>query len=211
MTISATSSAQTTAPASRVPPWPVGRRPTMAFVFAAQPTAVSFFNPGLMFAQLDGTFQDVGGSEPAFGLASGSVYSDPSLVMIRSNTANSNGIDDVWSAAYAGGACSAASMTTETAACAAVGKVSYLGGHQYSTTLPISTNPQTQGTRLFLQSLFEAGSIQSTTTTSVSSSTNPSIFGQSVTLTATVTPLNGSGTPSGTVNFYDGTTTIGSG
>ena len=40
--------------------------------------------------------------------------------------------------------------------CPGAGKVSYLGGHQYSTNLPISTNPETQGARLFLNSLFEA-------------------------------------------------------
>jgi hypothetical protein len=41
-----------------------------------------------------------------------------------------------------------------------------------------------------------------TTTTTVSSSLNPSTFGQAVTFTATVS--SGSGTPTGTVNFYDG-------
>src|SRR6185369_1625451 len=37
------------------------------------------------------------------------------------------------------------------------GKVSYLGGHQYGTSVPISSNGATQGTRLFLNSLLEAG------------------------------------------------------
>jgi len=46
------------------------------------------------------------------------------------------------------------------------------------------------------------------TTTSVGSSLNPSGYGQSVTFTAAVT--SGSGTPSGTVIFYDGSTVIGS-
>jgi uncharacterized repeat protein (TIGR01451 family) len=36
------------------------------------------------------------------------------------------------------------------------GKVSYLGGHKYTTDLPISANPETQGVRYFLNSLFEA-------------------------------------------------------
>ncbi len=36
------------------------------------------------------------------------------------------------------------------------GKVSYLGGHKYGVSLPISSNPGTQGTRYFLNSLFEA-------------------------------------------------------
>jgi uncharacterized repeat protein (TIGR03803 family) len=49
------------------------------------------------------------------------------------------------------------------------------------------------------------------TATSVASSVNPSVFGQSVTLTATVTAVApGSGTPTGTVHFYDGTTLLGS-
>src|SRR3989442_8388491 len=50
------------------------------------------------------------------------------------------------------------------------------------------------------------------TTVTVASSANPSVFGQSVTFTATVTvPAPGSGTPTGTVNFLDGATVIGSG
>jgi hypothetical protein len=46
-----------------------------------------------------------------------------------------------------------------------------------------------------------------TTTTTVSSSANPSVFSQSVTFTATVT--SSGGTPTGTVTFKDGTTTLG--
>jgi hypothetical protein len=49
------------------------------------------------------------------------------------------------------------------------------------------------------------------TTTDLTSSPNPSTFGQSVTFTATVTPRSGTGTPTGTVTFEDGTTTIGIG
>ena len=47
-------------------------------------------------------------------------------------------------------------------------------------------------------------------TTSVASSTNPSVAGQSVTFTATVTPA-GSGTAGGMVTFMDGTSTLGAG
>ncbi|HUA14746.1 MAG TPA: FG-GAP-like repeat-containing protein [Verrucomicrobiae bacterium] len=46
------------------------------------------------------------------------------------------------------------------------------------------------------------------TTTAVSSSSNPSSFGQSVTFTATVTPQS-AGTPTGTVTFSDGSTQLG--
>jgi hypothetical protein len=49
-----------------------------------------------------------------------------------------------------------------------------------------------------------------TTTTVVASSSNPSVFGQSVTFTATVTS-GATGTPTGTVTFNEGTTTLGTG
>ena len=46
----------------------------------------------------------------------------------------------------------------------------------------------------------------------LTSSTNPSMFGQSVTFTATVTvAAPGAGTPTGTVTFMDGATTLGTG
>ena len=49
------------------------------------------------------------------------------------------------------------------------------------------------------------------TATALTSSPNPSTFGQAVTFTATVTGRRGfyKGTPTGTVSFYDGTTNIG--
>src|SRR4029077_7830681 len=44
------------------------------------------------------------------------------------------------------------------------------------------------------------------------SSANPSVFGQSVTFTATVSPVApGAGTPTGTVTYLDGGSPIGSG
>ena len=53
---------------------------------------------------------------------------------------------------------------------------------------------------------------QASTITTVASSTNPSVFGQSVTFTATVTAnAPGSGTPRGTVTFEDSGTSIGTG
>src|SRR5207253_7996640 len=51
---------------------------------------------------------------------------------------------------------------------------------------------------------------QAGTTTAVSSSVNPSVFGQSVTFTATVSAVApGAGTATGTVTFKDGATTLG--
>ena len=49
------------------------------------------------------------------------------------------------------------------------------------------------------------------TTTAVTSSLNPSTYGQSVTLSATVMPQSVSGTPTGSVTFYDGATSLGVG
>lgn len=49
------------------------------------------------------------------------------------------------------------------------------------------------------------------TTTTLSSSANPQAVGKSVTFTATVSPsTGGSGSPTGAVDFYDGTTDLGS-
>ena len=53
---------------------------------------------------------------------------------------------------------------------------------------------------------------QDATTTTVISSTNPSVYGQSVTFTATVSVNSpGSGTPTGMIMFYSGTTLLGTG
>jgi hypothetical protein len=49
------------------------------------------------------------------------------------------------------------------------------------------------------------------TTTTVTSSANPSVFGQPVILTASVAPTSGVGSPTGTVQLFSGTTSIGSG
>ncbi len=51
--------------------------------------------------------------------------------------------------------------------------------------------------------------VQGTTTTVVASNNNPSVFGQSVTLTATVSS-SFPGSPTGSVTFYDGVSSLGS-
>jgi hypothetical protein len=54
--------------------------------------------------------------------------------------------------------------------------------------------------------------VQYTTSTALVSSANPAVVGQPVTLTATVSAdLLGSGTPTGTVTFWDGATALGTG
>jgi hypothetical protein len=91
----------------------------------------------------------VGGSEPAFALPSGDSYKESGVTMITAH-GFAEGADDVWLSGYLDGAC-----PPDQASCGDVGRVSYLGGHQYTVTLPISSHPTSQGTRLFLQSLFQ--------------------------------------------------------
>jgi uncharacterized repeat protein (TIGR01451 family) len=119
---------------------------------------LDFLNSDLPFAQMDGPFKTVGGSETAYGLAPGSTYYDQGIVMIREQkvAAGANGKSDLWMTGFAnftGGVCT---ITESGVTCKSRGKVSYLGGHQYSIKTPISANGDTQGTRLFLNSLFEA-------------------------------------------------------
>ena len=53
---------------------------------------------------------------------------------------------------------------------------------------------------------------KASTTTTLASAPNPSVSGQTITFTATVAPVSpGAGTPSGTVNFTEGATTLASG
>lgn len=61
-----------------------------------------------------------------------------------------------------------------------------------------------------LISLSGTGVGQQATTTTLASSANPSVYGQSIVLTALVTPSGGSGTPTGTVTFSDGANGLGS-
>jgi hypothetical protein len=51
--------------------------------------------------------------------------------------------------------------------------------------------------------------VQTSTKTALTSNLNPSTYGQVVTFTANVTPTSGTGTPTGTVQFFDGTTLLG--
>jgi uncharacterized repeat protein (TIGR01451 family) len=122
----------------------------------AQPTYVQFSNSALPFAQIDGPFETTGGSEPAYALAPGSTYYNQDIVMIR-GAGVGYGVQDLWMTGYAKGACDIGEES-----CNGIGKVSYLGGHNYMANMPILSNPVTQGARLFLNSLYEAGCVTST-------------------------------------------------
>jgi hypothetical protein len=64
------------------------------------------------------------------------------------------GSQDVWMTGYKDGECDILLLKDEETC--TNGKVSYLGGHSYSTDVPLSRNADAQGTRLFLNALFEA-------------------------------------------------------
>ncbi len=126
---------------------------TKGFTFGNKPAQnVDFFNPSSPFAQLDGVFESEGGSEPSFTLASGSAYKAGGIVLITERGGVAEGLNDVWMTGYLDGIC----PPGWEGSCGSLGKVSYLGGHEYDVDLPISTHPKTQGTRLFLNALFEA-------------------------------------------------------
>jgi hypothetical protein len=82
-----------------------------------------------------------------------------------------------------------------------------LGSHSISVSYSGDTHYQASTSAVFAETIDQAA-----TRTVVTSSRNPSVYGESVTFTARVTVKSpGSGVPTGTVLFYDGTTQIGTG
>ena len=82
-----------------------------------------------------------------------------------------------------------------------------IGTHSITVTYGGNTDFKASTSAVLSQTVNQASS-----TTSVTSSANPSVFGQSVTFTAQVSAVSpGAGTPTGTVTFKDGSTTLGTG
>ena len=81
-----------------------------------------------------------------------------------------------------------------------------VGSHQISATYGGDSTYASSTSNTVTQTV-NSVTAAATSTTITGSSPNPSIYGQSVTFTAQV---SASGTPTGTVNFYDGTTLLGS-
>lgn len=126
------------------------------FLIGDQPNMYDYHQTDTPFGQLDGPFQSVGGSEPAYSLPAGDTYKGSDIVMIT-EAGTPIGENDVWMTGFVDGICPGFGRGPGlSAACLTAGKVSYLGGHEYGVNLPISSNPTTQGARLFLNSLFEA-------------------------------------------------------
>ena len=128
------------------------------FETATQPAtaSVKVLRPEIPYNQFDGAFGTTGGSEPAYNLSSylGTAYKNNRQVTLLTG-ANGPGDQDLWMTGYLDG-CGDVILKGTTAAQNCGGKVSYLGGHQYSTSVPVASGSQSQGTRLFLNALFEA-------------------------------------------------------
>jgi hypothetical protein len=95
--------------------------------------------------------------------------------------------------------------TTQSITASPVSLTGLTAGTAY--TVSIATSCQNGLTSTAATVSFTTTTPPATTTTSLSSNANPSAFGQTVTLTATVS--SGSGTPTGTVTFSDGATSLG--
>jgi uncharacterized repeat protein (TIGR01451 family) len=120
------------------------------FLIGQRPNEVDFLHMDSPFGQIDGPFTTIGGSEPAYSLPPGDSYKAGDITMLT-QAGTAEGVNDVWMTGFLDGLC-----PPDQHECGTVGKVSYLGGHAYSTNTPMSSNANAQGVRMFLNSLFEA-------------------------------------------------------
>jgi uncharacterized protein (TIGR03382 family) len=122
-------------------------------------TTLKVLRPEVPYNQLDGALGTTGGSEPAYNLSTylGAKYKNDRQVTLLTGP-NGPGDQDVWMSGYLDG-CDDIIFRGGPRAAGCMGKVSYLGGHQYRTDVPITSGSQSQGTRLFLNALFEANCV----------------------------------------------------
>jgi uncharacterized repeat protein (TIGR01451 family)/MYXO-CTERM domain-containing protein len=106
------------------------------------PTQVAVRVPDDPLSQLDGSLVVDTGTTDSIGLAPGSAFRPNTRVLINAAAYPENQ-RMVWISGYLDGN-------------PAKGRVTYLAGHKYSTSLPVTNNPKTNGVRLFLNSLFES-------------------------------------------------------
>ncbi|MBI5549177.1 MAG: DUF11 domain-containing protein, partial [Deltaproteobacteria bacterium] len=132
--------------------------------------------PDHLLAQIDGTFRVDSGAVDSLNLAAGSTYRANSRILIRRSDSGGAQARVAWVTGFMDG------LTTN-------GFVTYLGGHDYGAALPISSNPLTNGARLFLDSLFTGGVAASTTQPNLTVTKSGAAFtsGNSITYTIKVT------------------------
>jgi MYXO-CTERM domain-containing protein len=134
------------------------------YLIATQPQSatIKILRPDIPYNQLDGAFGTVGGSEPAYNLSAylGTGYKNDREVVFITGP-NGPGEQDLWMTGYVDGTCNIGDPDTPGSGTCGIGKVSYLGGHKYDTVVPVSGSAASQGTRLFLNALFEADCVTS--------------------------------------------------
>ena len=126
-----------------------------SFTVKARPASVVGFFSDQPVAQADGLFMTVGGSEPAFaptGAYLGTEGSDYFRIVRGPGPTPTSDVVILGNALQN----------------AAAGRVVYLGGHRYTTAIPISANPSTQGVRYFLNAIFFTPAIADTTPPTIS-------------------------------------------
>jgi len=103
-----------------------------------------------------------GGSEPAYNLSAflGTTYKNNRQVTLLTGP-NGPGNTDLWMTGHLDGACDLGPILKPGNRADCQGKISYLGGHQFSPNVPVTSGSQSQGTRLFLNALFEADCVTS--------------------------------------------------
>lgn len=175
---------------------------TAGYSVAADPKTVDSYNFDLPFAQYDGSFKTAAGSQPAYSLLPGSTYKTQDVVLLtaHANPVGVVGVSDVWMTGFLDGQC----LTTQEFCdpSFAQGKVSYLGGNNYGTNAGDVTN--SQGTRLFLNALFEAPCATDLGAASISLiKTAPAATLSPNTATYTITALNNGASTAGNVVITD--------
>lgn len=145
--------------------------------------------PSSPLTQIDGTLQADAGFFDSLGLAGGSSYKVGVAPLINETSAPLTGRVMLLTGNLDGDADN--------------GQVTYLSGHDYTTTLPVATNPQTNGVRLFLNTLFESGSVTEAVQNDVTLTTSaPSSFSTSQ-ITYTISYANPGPRPAENVKVTD--------
>ena len=115
----------------------------------------------------------------------------------------SGSIPDGETVTFYDGAASIGTGTTKGGAAILATSTLAVGTHSITATYAGDATYQTSTSKVFRQVVSKASTV-----TTLISSLNPSVYGQSVTLTATVAPASGSGVPTGTITFKNGESAI---
>ncbi len=115
---------------------------TGGFDTGASPSNVNYYNSDAPAAQSEGAYRYNGGDARSYQLKSGSTFYATNIIHASKNTSPMTQ-DVAW-------------MSGHRQNNPSRGRASYLSGHEYTTTLPLSSNPDTVGTQYFLNALLIA-------------------------------------------------------